>query len=78
MLTDAQIRQAKPRDRDYKLSDYGHLFLLIRPNGAKLWRLGYRFGGKQKSLALGAYPTVGLADARERREESRKPPSASE
>ena len=54
MLTDAQIRQAKPRDRDYKLSDYEGLFLLVRPNGAKLWRLGYRFGGKQKSLALGA------------------------
>jgi integrase len=72
MLTDAQIRQAKPRERDYKLSDYEHLYLLIRPNGAKLWRLGYRFGGKQKSLALGAYPTVGLANARDRRDAARK------
>ncbi len=72
MLTDLEIRQAKPRERDYKLSDYDHLYLLVRPNGSKLWRVGYRFGGKQKSLALGAYPTVTLADAREKRDAARK------
>jgi hypothetical protein len=72
MLTDVQIRQAKPRERDYKLGDYDHLFLLVRPSGAKLWRFGYRFGGKQKTLALGAYPTVTLAEACERRDAARK------
>jgi hypothetical protein len=72
MLTDTQIRQAKPRERDYKFSDFDSLYLLIRTNGAKLWRFGYRFGGKQKLLALGAYPTVPLAEARERRDAARK------
>ncbi len=72
MLNDTRIRGAKPRDRDYKLTDYGGLHLLVRPGGSKLWRLAYRFGGKQKLLALGAYPTVTLAEARERRDEARK------
>jgi hypothetical protein len=62
-----QVRQAKPREREYKLADYASLYLLIRPNGSKLWRLDYRFGGKQKTLALDAYPIVTLADARERK-----------
>jgi Arm DNA-binding domain len=68
MLTDTQVRQAKPREREYKLADYASLYLLIRPNGSKLWRLDYRFGGKQKTLALDAYPIVTLAEARERRD----------
>lgn len=72
MLTNTQIRQAKPRERDYKLTDYDGLYLLIRPTGAKLWRLAYRFRGKQKSLAFGNYPTVTLAEARERRDAARK------
>jgi len=72
MLTDTHIRNAKARDRDYKLTDYDGMFLLVRPNEAKLWRLGYRFGGKQKSLALGAYPEVTLAEAREKRDAARK------
>ena len=63
MLTDTQIRQAKPRERDFKLTDYDGLYLLVRSTGAKLWRLAYRFAGKQKSLAFGAYPAVTLADA---------------
>ncbi len=66
------IRQAKPRERDYKLSDYDGLYLLVRPSGGKLWRLAYRFQGKQKLLALGAYPSVTLAEARERRDAARK------
>lgn len=72
MLVDTRIRQAKPQARDYKLADFEGLYLLVRPTGAKLWRLNFRFAGKQKSLALGAYPTVTLADARERRDEARK------
>jgi integrase len=48
------------------------MFLLVKPNGSRLWRLKYRFGGKEKLLALGAYPDVGLKDARERRDEARR------
>ena len=72
MLNDLRIRQAKARERDYKLSDYDGMYLLVSRAGGKLWRLGYRFGGKQKSLSLGAYPTISLADARERRDAARK------
>jgi integrase len=72
MLNDTRIRQAKASARDYKLGDSAGLYLLVRSTGSKLWRLAYRFAGKQKSLALGAYPTVTLADARDRREAARK------
>ena len=52
--------------------DGGGLYLEIRPNGSKWWRLKYRFGGKEKRLSLGVYPDVSLKDARERRDEARK------
>ena len=65
MLSDARIRAAKPRKTAYKLSDSGGLHALIQPHGSKLWRLAYRYGGKQKTLALGVYPLVGLREARE-------------
>jgi integrase len=71
-LTDTQIRKLKPKSSPSKHSDGGGLFLLVPPNGSKLWRLAYRFAGKQKTLALGAYPAVPLADARERRDEAKK------
>ena len=70
-LTDTKIRKAKPGERDYKLADGDGLHLLIRRNGSKLWRYRYRFG-TEKMLALGRYPDVGLADAREARDEARK------
>jgi len=60
MLNDTRLRNAKRADRPIKLSDRGGLHLLIQPNGSKLWRLAYRFGGKQKTLAIGVYPTVTL------------------
>jgi integrase len=72
MLNDTRIRQAKPRERDYKLSDYDGLYLLVCASGSKLWRLAYRFAGKQKLLALGAHPTITLAEARDRRDVARK------
>lgn len=72
MLNDTRIRQSKPKERDYKLADYDGLYLLVRSTGAKLWRLNFRFAGKQKSLALGAYPAVTLAEAREGRDAARK------
>jgi integrase len=72
MLNDTRIRSAKPGERDYKLTDFDGLYLLIRPNGSKLWRFAYRFDGRQKQIALGAYPQVTLAQAREQREAKRK------
>jgi len=56
MLNDTLIRSAKPRERDYKLSDFDGLYLLVCSNGSKLWRFAYRFDGKQKQIELGAYP----------------------
>ena len=71
-LTDTAIRNVKPGEKPLKLFDGGGLFLLVAPTGGKLWRLKYRFGGKEKLLALGAYPAVSLKDARERRDDARK------
>jgi integrase len=71
-LSDVQINKAKPQNKEYKLSDGGGLYLLVTVSGGKLWRLDYRIGDKRKTLALGQYPTVSLADARNRREEARK------
>ncbi|MFI5330528.1 MAG: tyrosine-type recombinase/integrase [Desulfobaccales bacterium] len=71
-LTDPKIRQAKPADKPYKLSDGGGLFLLVQPGGSKLWRLKYRFGGKEKLLAIGSYDKgVSLKKAREERDKAR-------
>jgi hypothetical protein len=69
-LSDLQVKNAKPKETDYKLSDSYGLHLLITPTGGKLWRFQYRFDNKQKILALGAYPSVTLSDARQRREEN--------
>lgn len=71
-LTDVSVRQAKPGDKPRKLADERGLYLLITLGGSKLWRLDYRFDGKRKTLALGAYPDVSLKDARERRDEARR------
>ena len=71
MLTDTKIRNAKAREKHYKLGDAGGLFLLVRSTGSKLWRLKYRFNKREQLLSLGAYPDVGLAKARERRDEAR-------
>jgi integrase len=71
-LTDPKIRQAKPADKPYKLFDGGGLFLLVQPGGSKLWRLKYRFGGKEKLLAIGSYDMgVSLKKAREERDKAR-------
>ena len=71
-LTDPKIRQAKPADKPYKLFDGGGLFLLVQPGGSKLWRLKYRFGGKEKLLAIGSYDKgVSLKKAREERDKAR-------
>lgn len=72
MLTDTAIRKAKPANKPLRLFDGGGLYLEVSPAGGKLWRLKYRFGGKEKRLALGAYPDISLADARDRRDAARK------
>ena len=70
-LTDSRIRKAKSKAQAYKLSDGGGMYLLVMPNGARYWRLDYRFAGKRRTLALGVYPTVTLSNARARREDAR-------
>ncbi|EFP64432.1 Putative prophage CPS-53 integrase [Ralstonia pickettii] len=71
-LTDTAIRNTKPADKPIKLFDGGGLFLHITPAGQRYWRLKYRFAGKEKLLALGVYPDVGLKEARDRREEAKR------
>jgi integrase len=71
-LTDTACRNVRAGERAKKISDSGGLHLLISPNGSKLWRLAYRFGGKQKTLALGAYPTVSLLEARRGRDAAKE------
>ncbi len=71
-LTDMKVLKAKPQDKQVTLFDGKGLFLLITPSGGKLWRMKYRYEGKEKLLALGIYPEISLADARERRDKARK------
>jgi integrase len=71
-LTDTAIRGTKPSSKPFKMYDRGGLFLLVNPGGSKLWRWRYRFDGKEKLMALGEYPLIGLGQARELHFESRK------
>jgi len=71
-MTDVKARTAKPKEKTYKLTDGDGLFLLVNLTGGKWWRFKYRFGGKEKLLALGTYPEVSLADARVKRDVARK------
>lgn len=71
-LTDREIKAAKPNGSIVKLSDGGGLQLWITADGAKRWRLAYRFAGAQKALALGVYPALGLREARQRRDDAKR------
>lgn len=71
-LTAKEVENAKPQDKPIKLSDGLGMYLEIAPTGAKYWRLKYRYAGKEKRLALGVYPEVGLKEARRKRDEARK------
>jgi len=71
-VTHFDIQSAKPEPKPYKLADGGGLFLLVQPNGSKLWRLKYRHLGTERALSFGAYPTVSLAEARKKRDEAKK------
>jgi integrase len=72
MLSDTAIRNAKAKDKPYKLADEKGMFLLINPNGSKYFRYKYRFAGKEKTLALGVYPETGLKAARDKRDKAKK------
>jgi hypothetical protein len=72
MLTVEEIESATPGEKPKRRSDSGGLYLEIAPGGGKWWRLKYRFQGKEKRLALGVYPDVGLMDARERRDAAKQ------
>ncbi|WP_421505020.1 tyrosine-type recombinase/integrase [Erwinia rhapontici] len=71
-LTDTKVKNAKPLDKEYKLTDGFGMFLRITPKGSKYWQMAYRFEGKQKIFSIGVYPAVSLADARQRRDEARR------
>ncbi|EGK08331.1 tyrosine-type recombinase/integrase [Kingella kingae] len=64
-LNDQQIKKAKPHEKPYKLTDDKGLYLLVKPNGGKYWRLDYTIDGKRQTLSIGTYPTITLSQARE-------------
>lgn len=70
-LKELEVRYATKRAKDYKLTDGENLYLLVRPNGSELWRMKYRYAGKEKLLSFGAYPAVSLAEAPLRRAKAR-------
>jgi integrase len=71
-LTDLAAKRAKAKQKDYKLSVKKGLYLLVRANGSKYWRLKYRYAGKEKTLAFGVYPEISLAEAEAKRDRARK------
>ncbi|WP_410795401.1 tyrosine-type recombinase/integrase [Klebsiella aerogenes] len=71
MLTVKQIEAAKPTDKSYRLADSGGLFLFVPPSGKKVWRMRYRFEGKEKTLVIGTYPEIPLTEARARQSEAK-------
>ena len=72
ILHDKTITNTKPTDKDQRLKDGGGLYLLVKSNGAKWWRLDYSINGKRKTISLGVYPVTGLADARRKAEDAKK------
>jgi hypothetical protein len=71
-LTDVMIRRAKPKEKAYRISDGGSMFLRVTPAGGKLWRWAYLYEGKEKLMSFGGYPDVSLAMARERHSGARR------
>ena len=70
-LTYAQVKNAAPREKDYRLSDGGNLYLLVKAGGQKHWRMKYRVGGKERMLAIGPFPEISLKQARAKRDDAR-------
>jgi hypothetical protein len=73
LLTDAKARAGKSTDRDWKLSDGGGWFLLVKLTGGRLWRWKYRLQGKENLFAIGSFPQVSLAEARAARARGSRP-----
>ena len=71
-LTDTAVKKAEPREKPYKLSDAGGLFLYVAPSGLKSWRMKFKVGGKEKLLTFGPYPDVKLSEARDKRDDARR------
>src|SRR3546814_13070437 len=71
-LSSLALSKAKPREKPYKLADGHGLYLLITPQGGRYWRMNYRFGGKAKTMAMGVFPLITLAEAREKRDAARR------
>jgi hypothetical protein len=71
-LNHIQITNAKPRNKAYKLTDSGGLYLGVQPNEVKVWRMNYRYVGRRKALYFGAWPEVGIAAARQKRDDAKK------
>jgi hypothetical protein len=71
-LTANAVKHARPRDKDYKLSDRDGLYLLVKTTGIRYWRMNYRFGGQQRTLSFGRWPEILLGDAREMLLEARR------
>ena len=71
-LNARQVDTAKPKEKPYKLSDGGGLFLLVNINGSRYWRLKYRIAGKEKLLSIGVYPDITLAEAWAKRDEAKR------
>ena len=72
MLTDTTIKNAKPKDKPYRMADEKALYLEVMPNGSKYFRMKYRIDGKEKRLAFGVYPETTLKEARDKRDQARK------
>lgn len=72
MLTDIKIRNAKPRDRSYRLTDSHNLCVVVQPSGSKLFQVRFRHHGKERTYSIGPYPRVSLAQARQERDLIRK------
>jgi hypothetical protein len=70
-LTALQVKNAKPAEKEFKLSDGNGLYLLVTPTGGKLWRFDYRFDGKRKTLTFKSYPEISLSEARQKRDDAR-------
>lgn len=71
-LTALEVSKSKATEKPQRLADGGNMYLLVQPNGAKYWRMDYRLAGRRKTLAIGVYPDLSLAEARDRREQARK------
>ena len=71
-LNDRQIKNAKPAEKPFKLNDGKGLYLYINTSGGKLWRFDFSYNGKRKTLSIGKYPTVSLAEARQTAENARR------